>query len=308
MNTNSVRFSEVFQSKAKVKGLTHDFYKYPARFNPQFVRSVLDEFSVPGDWILDPFMGGGTTVVESISSGRRVVGSDINELAQFVTRVKTTPLSCQDISEVLTWVKDVRKLESVCWTGNEPIDETVRNMPLEVYPFFATAIRLADQLSYRRRRWFARCALIRVGQWALDARMNTPAVTEISLKLECIVESMLFGLEDLVKVAGNAGIKKNKLTALRELRAYSAADPRFVRNLRRRGIRSRLVLTSPPYPGVHMLYHRWQIKGRRETPAPYWIADLQDGYGESFYTMGGRSTYGLHQYFKRFTGVHWEHS
>ena len=49
-----------------------------------------------------------------------------------------------------------------------------------------------------------------------------------------------------------------------------------------------LILTSPPYPGVHVLYHRWQVLGRRETPAPFWIAGTLDGAGASYYTFGDR--------------------
>jgi hypothetical protein len=49
-----------------------------------------------------------------------------------------------------------------------------------------------------------------------------------------------------------------------------------------------LVVTSPPYPGIHVLYHRWQVQGRRETPAPFWIADCRDGQGAAFYTFGDR--------------------
>ncbi len=59
----------------------------------------------------------------------------------------------------------------------------------------------------------------------------------------------------------------------------------------------RLILTSPPYPGVHILYHRWQIEGRRETPAPFWIANRLDGSGESYYTLGHRRHPGLKTYF-----------
>jgi hypothetical protein len=59
----------------------------------------------------------------------------------------------------------------------------------------------------------------------------------------------------------------------------------------------RLILTSPPYAGVHVLYHRWQIQGRRETPAPFWIADLLDGNGASYYTFGDRQRPGLTSYF-----------
>jgi hypothetical protein len=43
----------------------------------------------------------------------------------------------------------------------------------------------------------------------------------------------------------------------------------------------KLVLTSPPYPGVHVLYHRWQVDGRKETPLPFMIAGKLDGAFES---------------------------
>lgn len=36
-----------------VCGLTHEFYKYPARFSPSFVRAVIETFSQPGDLVLD---------------------------------------------------------------------------------------------------------------------------------------------------------------------------------------------------------------------------------------------------------------
>ena len=57
-----------------------------------------------------------------------------------------------------------------------------------------------------------------------------------------------------------------------------------------------LVVTSPPYPGIHVLYHRWQTGGGKETPAPFWIAAARDGWGESHYTMGGRQS---RDYFQR---------
>lgn len=291
------RFEEVFQSKERVQGLTHDFYKYPARFSPKFARFILNEFSEPDDWVLDPFMGGGTTIVEALASGRRVVGSDINELARFVTRVKTTPLSSRDLSEIRSWVKCVKRQVADKQYDGRLTEATVRNLPIEVTPFFETAINLADGLTFRRRRMFARCALVRVGQWGLDARTFIPSISELCNELEKCVERMIQGLDDLVSSARLTGTNKNKITALRQLRAYSAANAGLACNLSQKGIEPKLVLTSPPYPGVHMLYHRWQILGRRETPAPYWIASLRDGHGEAYYTMGGRSESGLRNYF-----------
>jgi hypothetical protein len=61
----------------------------------------------------------------------------------------------------------------------------------------------------------------------------------------------------------------------------------------------RLILTSPPYPGVYVNYHRWKVLGRRETPAPFWLADRRDGKGQSYYTMGARADRSLDTYFSR---------
>jgi hypothetical protein len=41
---------------------------------------------------------------------------------------------------------------------------------------------------------------------------------------------------------------------------------------------------------VHVLYHRWQVQGRRETGLPYWLSDTRDGAGPSYYMMGSRGT------------------
>jgi hypothetical protein len=62
---------------------------------------------------------------------------------------------------------------------------------------------------------------------------------------------------------------------------------------------AKLVLTSPPYPGVHVVYHRWQINGRKETPAPFWLANGLDGAGEAHYGLGPRDQPKLTTYFDR---------
>lgn len=63
------------QDGSRVAGFTHDFYRYPARFSPVFVRSVLEHYTQPGDWVVDPFAGGGTTLVEALALGRNALGT-----------------------------------------------------------------------------------------------------------------------------------------------------------------------------------------------------------------------------------------
>lgn len=42
--------------------------------------------------ILDPFMGGGTTIVEALRLGYRVIGIDLNPVAWFITKKEIDPI------------------------------------------------------------------------------------------------------------------------------------------------------------------------------------------------------------------------
>ena len=287
-----------FHSARKVEGLTHRFYRYPARFSPQIARQIISELSMPGDVVLDPFMGGGTTIVEALAAGRRAIGIDINSLAHFVTRAKITPLSTSDFRHLEDWALSLPHLPTDLHsaTGLES-DHRTRNLPESAKSFFAAALGSVPRLKFPRQRRFARCALLRVGQWALDNNQSSPAMEDVAAKLTHEIFAMLEGLLDLVKVARQAGFPKNKLTANATLIHSSFSEPAIQNAMQRYDKAPKLVLTSPPYPGVHVLYHRWQISGRRETPAPYWLADLQDGRGASYYTMGSRSSLGLRNYY-----------
>ena len=69
--------------------LTHYLFRFPAKFHPPVVGKLIDEYSKPGDYILDPFCGSGTMLVEATVAGRNAVGTDIDPVAIFVSRVKT---------------------------------------------------------------------------------------------------------------------------------------------------------------------------------------------------------------------------
>src|SRR5438034_8787925 len=90
-------------SAKTTSGSTHNFYLYPARFSPEIARTAIELFSQPGDWVLDPFMGGGTAVIEALALGRSVIGVDLNALAHFVASVRTRPLSLQDEEAIQAW-------------------------------------------------------------------------------------------------------------------------------------------------------------------------------------------------------------
>ena len=69
----------------------HGFHSYPARMHPLTARRLVEAFSRKGDFVLDPFCGSGTVLVEARLAGHPVVGVDANPLAVRLARLKLTP-------------------------------------------------------------------------------------------------------------------------------------------------------------------------------------------------------------------------
>jgi hypothetical protein len=290
------RLVDAARDSAPVSGLTHNFYRYPARFSPKFVRAAIEILTAHGDTVLDPFMGGGTSLVEAVALGRRAVGIDISSLATFITEVKTTVHSEEELARIERWGSRVTAAINVHKNAQEFTEfaeagyyrHLASSQTWRLRKCIEQALRSAEQLDAPRAEAFARCVILRTAQWALDGRKKLPSVSEFRQTLQRFCLEMIDGaraLRDATK--GNA-----RVTCLNRTAAGVESDP----VISRLGS-PRLVLTSPPYPGIHVLYHRWQVDGRKETPAPFWIADRRDGSGSSYYTMGDRKARELCTYF-----------
>ena len=67
--------------------------QYRGKFNPQIVRAIGNILGLqPGDAILDPFCGSGTTILEAVHNGWNAVGIDINPLAIQIARAKVAAM------------------------------------------------------------------------------------------------------------------------------------------------------------------------------------------------------------------------
>lgn len=281
---------QAIKCQEPVGGLTHSFYKYPARFSPQLARAMIRAFTKPGDLVLDPFCGGATTLVEAAAAKREAVGADISRLAVFLAKCKTSPLSLENRRQIRVWADDAAGL-----TLHSDVVHPLGDWQELGYKRHLNCRRtwrirkslelLLGQISELRGcclRDFARCAVLRTGQWALDGRRSVPSVRQFRQKFQQFVGEMLDGMADYM--AETVGERLAKPVCM----LRSAEELHLEEELRERRP-PRLVLTSPPYPGVHVLYHRWQIDGRRETAAPFWLAGTVDGHGGAHYTMGGRN-------------------
>jgi len=92
--------AEYWTSKQRQANNIHEI-SYRACFKPQLPRFFITRLSKEGDWIYDPFMGRGTTLIEGALLNRNVIGNDINPLSKILTEPRLNPPKYEEIEKRL---------------------------------------------------------------------------------------------------------------------------------------------------------------------------------------------------------------
>jgi len=253
----------------------HAVHPYPAKFIRELPRQLIDELSVEGDLVLDPFSGGGTTALEAQASGRRFVGIDANPVANLIARVKTTPISSDGVAEIERlmgvvqkaclgtlrdlWLPDIPNLDK--WYDRTVfrqlghlrtlvLDETTNQAAADVamLAFITTANRLSYQESETR--------------YVSAPRAIEPDAVKSGF------------LKDLRRISSLVSSLTSEPSEPTRIMQGDARDPTLFDN----DINDvSLVVTSPPYPNSYdyHLYQRFRLFWLGEGPKV--LRDLEIG-------------------------------
>jgi SAM-dependent methyltransferase len=108
----------VANSIVPVKALPHNapykIHRYFARRPWNAFDAMIEALTKPGDIVLDPFAGGGTTIYESAKLGRAAIGCDINPLSNFIVRnmlvASDGAALTEAAEEIVTFIKSISEL------------------------------------------------------------------------------------------------------------------------------------------------------------------------------------------------------
>ncbi len=110
----------------------HALHWYPSSFIPQVAANLIELVSDPGDLVLDPFCGCGTTLIEAVRLGRPAIGVDSNTLGVLVSQVKSSEL------DTLTLTKELQKILAECSGDVFLVPGSELAVPQELSKWFGT--------------------------------------------------------------------------------------------------------------------------------------------------------------------------
>lgn len=84
-----------------VNNYTHGIFKYPCKFIPEIPRWAIKKYGVSGGIVFDPFAGSGTTLLEAQIQNMNAYGTEIDEIAKKIIKVKTQNYNIKDLKAIM---------------------------------------------------------------------------------------------------------------------------------------------------------------------------------------------------------------
>lgn len=243
-----------------VRDHVHGFHSYPARLHPLTATRLIEQLSADATWVVDPFCGSGTVLIEGRRLGRRTLGIDLNPLAVRLSRFKAMPLAEADRHELLEAAARVAEhAEERRLAAQGP---TRRYPPEQRKDFEVHVLLELDGLAHGIKQEPAgplRHAL-QLALSSIFSKVARPSAGEAPTKRLASGFTIRFFEARVGELVRQLAAYERLLPERAPAAIVREADAREIGTLGLSNIE--LFITSPPYPGVldYAEYHRTRLR------------------------------------------------
>ena len=93
-----IKHGEFWTAKQRCGHPIHEI-SYRACYKPQLPAYFIKRYAKPGQFVYDPFMGRGTTLIEAKLLGHNVIGNDVNPISKILTAPRLCEQNLEKISQ-----------------------------------------------------------------------------------------------------------------------------------------------------------------------------------------------------------------
>lgn len=105
-------FSDLVNFSTRNEHSIHRWFFYREGYSPKLVETLLNKERInKRQKVLDPFCGGGTTLLVSAQQGIESTGYEINRFSAFASKVKTKSYTAKDIEAIEKHISDIKNID-----------------------------------------------------------------------------------------------------------------------------------------------------------------------------------------------------
>lgn len=246
---------------------SHGLHPYPAKFVAQLPRQAIRLLSRPGEIVLDPFSGGGTSGVEALLAGRDYVGIDANPVGNAIGRAKTAPLAREDLHSLRLLEARLLALQQADLNGEPSWLPSIPNVEKwyddGIFRALGIVREAIVEVECAGARGLALLAFVqasaRVSFQESETRYSSKPRAVDALE---VPRAIVSELRRMRRIAEEVELGSNGTAT------FVDADARDADSYRVQDASVGMVITSPPYPNTYdyHLYHRFRLFWLGEDP------------------------------------------
>ena len=226
-------------------------HPYPAKFVAELPRALLSVLPIPpGTAVLDPFCGGGTTLVECQRMGLPSVGIDLNPIACLIARVKTAPRPLGLRESAVGVIDRARRVGDVAIPPLPNLDHWFDRPIQHELAALTESIERAPATVQDALRLALSSIIVRVSRQESDTRYAAIEKNVTRSDVPTLFLRAAIRLDDVL-------VDRNYPLASADV--FEADTLKF--DPSRLGRRVGMIVTSPPYPNAYeyWLYHKYRM-------------------------------------------------
>ena len=226
-------------------------HPYPAKFVAELPRALLSVLPIPpGTAVLDPFCGGGTTLVECQRMGLPSVGIDLNPIACLMARVKTAPRPLGLRESAVAVIDHARRAGDVAIPPFPNLDHWFDRPIQHELAALTEGIEGAPTTVQDALRLALSSIIVRVSRQESDTRYAAIEKNVTRSDVSTLFLRAAIRLDDVLA---------DRNYPLAPADVFEADTLKF--EPFRLGRRVGMIITSPPYPNAYeyWLYHKYRM-------------------------------------------------
>lgn len=230
----------------------HSIHPYPAKFIAEIPRNLMKELKIPkGTWILDPFCGSGTTLVEAQRMEIPSIGIDLNPIACLISKVKTSPLNEDFVDYANTCVVNANKNKKDHRVEIKNVDHWFKHDIQGALQSLLAAIERVNEDNVKDAlKLCVSSIIVRVSNQESDTRY---AAVEKNVCAQDVFEQFLNACKNLKRQKDKEGLHNSEAIIINK----------DILKVTKKDIDKEIgmVITSPPYPNAYeyWLYHKYRM-------------------------------------------------
>lgn len=184
----------------------HGWFKYREGFSHTLIKELIKRCGLQDtEYVLDPFCGSGTTVVEAALNGYSGIGIDINPVSAFVSKVKCRSYTDEEIERIRELIPEL----TASIRQSDMLEEyKVKYQEVEKFfnkDKFSRLIAIRQALDASKEAYGTKisellfCAYICIVEEVSDRKRDGNGLKTQASKIACVEEYFIEKLEEMIK-------------------------------------------------------------------------------------------------------------